>query len=1227
MAAVALGCGDDPRAPAAGGGDGRIPTLPGDRCAIPAAGCPCENEGQEVECGKTEERYGDYLTCSVGTRTCTDGEWSACVENRKTRISSPRTQSGRRALSLGTPAKCPDGFDPCDPYCNLVSDAPDDDLEIPEGFESSPSGLTLVPTIVPECDSLELTPSTETVHLTGDSLTTLSAPPVTFTLKALPEGCVPEPFAVTWTIDRFDRATITGNDNTDGALSVALPIAGPIKVTAFAAGVSTSTTVNVKVNVLQKPTNDSQFPPNSAASSTQRNAFGTVNAPNPGTEASTATWLYPYENTYFPLALPPPVAQYRYTRKSGDSTSSPSAVKLSLRYPPNTTPTDADYNYSIVVEESNAVVCDFDSSQCNFLDPQIVIPELAWSYLEQTARGNTAELTVQRLRRRSSGSDVLEQEARRRIHFVDGQLKGTVYYNSYTSPQGGNTGAILAIRPGAKTPTLAVQPSGTCSTCHSINLDGTRLITNGGKTSGGGYDYDTSKLYDMTTPGPSPTVLKTYTNNRFTFGGPWVDGSFYMSHGGGADPAWHAPTGASKLYRPNNPDTALSLSGWPSDIQAVTPRFSPDGTKLAFGFWAGSTLSRSPSGTLGSKSDGTRLVVVDFTCSSPPCTGSSTGWKVSNARDLTPGIGERVAWPSFTPDGSAVVYQRQYRSSQALLSWTPSHIGTIGGALAELWISKVPSNGSTTVVPTRLSALNGLKSDGTSYLPQQARTLVDDSKPLYVFPTSRHHMIRDGSGPDVVLTGTPTSEPMTVEIDMRTSGSRGSAKFRWRANGGSWSGDLTTDSSVTLGSTGLRAEFASGTYNSSTNYSARVGVVGIQGTPQNGPWDVRIWITRTGNRGTARFKYSTDGGAHWSGEIPTGASVSLGDTGLVATFRNESYGSTSAQWGAYVTHYHENGARFYINQADNCTNNAVASDVYDYRMNYLPSIAPAKAGGKSWVVFTSRRMYGNIAYEDPWDAEPGYGCYSGKIPSKKLWIAAIDEDWTPGSDPSHPAFYLPGQELGAGNSDGYWVSEPCAPIGESCEFNDDCCDGTGASATTMCRVVSTASFPPTRVCASRNACGTEGESCASTSECCPGLVCPDGGGLCVREPPKLFETLSYSREYVAECPAGTAVAWRFFEWQATLPPNTSIQFFVETKGDADDTYRPEAALLAATATTTTPNGAWDRGETTVNELLRAEGIASLPYLRVTMTFNPNPAATAAPTLNAWRQIYDCVPAE
>ena len=47
----------------------------------------------------------------------------------------------------------------------------------------------------------------------------------------------------------------------------------------------------------------------------------------------------------------------------------------------------------------------------------------------------------------------------------------------------------------------------------------------------------------------------------------------------------------------------------------------------------------------------------------------------------------------------------------------------------------------------------------------------------------------------------------------------------------------------------------------------------------------------------------------------------------------------------------------------------------------------------------------------------------------------------PGADASHPAFYLPAQELLAGNPRGFWVLDPCEPDGSSCMTGDQCCNG------------------------------------------------------------------------------------------------------------------------------------------------------------------------------------------
>ena len=104
----------------------------------------------------------------------------------------------------------------------------------------------------------------------------------------------------------------------------------------------------------------------------------------------------------------------------------------------------------------------------------------------------------------------------------------------------------------------------------------------------------------------------------------------------------------------------------------------------------------------------------------------------------------------------------------------------------------------------------------------------------------------------------------------------------------------------------------------------------------------------------------------------------------------------------------------------------------------------------------------------------------------------IDLHPTPGNDPSHPAFYLPGQELNAGNMRGFWVVDPCHPDGASCETGDECCNG-------YCRPDAAGKL----VCGGKPpGCAQEFEKCTMTSECCGasmGFECING--FCTQPPP------------------------------------------------------------------------------------------------------------------------------
>jgi hypothetical protein len=139
----------------------------------------------------------------------------------------------------------------------------------------------------------------------------------------------------------------------------------------------------------------------------------------------------------------------------------------------------------------------------------------------------------------------------------------------------------------------------------------------------------------------------------------------------------------------------------------------------------------------------------------------------------------------------------------------------------------------------------------------------------------------------------------------------------------------------------------------------------------------------------------------------------------------------------------------------------------DAVLNYEPTVGPIAAGGYAWVVFTSRRQYGNVATASPWTSDPRNYAWQDEVTPKKLWVAAIDLDPKPGSDPSHPAFYLPAQELYAGNSRGYWSFDPCRADGAGCETGDQCCGG-------FCRRGDSGALT----------CGSGGPSCAGLYERC-----------------------------------------------------------------------------------------------------------------------------------------------
>jgi hypothetical protein len=166
---------------------------------------------------------------------------------------------------------------------------------------------------------------------------------------------------------------------------------------------------------------------------------------------------------------------------------------------------------------------------------------------------------------------------------------------------------------------------------------------------------------------------------------------------------------------------------------------------------------------------------------------------------------------------------------------------------------------------------------------------------------------------------------------------------------------------------------------------------------------------------------------------------------------------------------------------DNASGMATHSAAQDATLNYEATVNPIGSGGYAWVVFTSRRMYGNVAQIAPWTSDPRDYPWRDQVTDKKLWVAAVDLNAPAGTDPSHPAFYLPAQELYAGNARGYWSVDACHADGESCQAGDQCCGG-------YCQpgdggLVCSSQMPM---------CSGQYERCTMTSDCCgaaQGIVC------------------------------------------------------------------------------------------------------------------------------------------
>ena len=393
-----------------------------------ATGCACEDAGASISCGQVHRVSGNYVSCSPGFITCgADGVWGDCLGDRVGDPAGPSRGFVLDSLQLGRERLRRQSLRPELPelHRHRRRDRRRPGLRLvwnDAGVSLSP----IYPDAGPTCTGISLAPATQTV--TVDSFSpfhaTYGAGTQTYASARCRQGCYSGSPPGLYTLNHYDVATMTRPPGSSPSSS-AWP--EPITVTAYSGAFNATATANVVVNVLDTT-----------------NVTGTCLTnpstcfPTNATTADTAAILYPLQNTMFPLGLPAPLVQW-------SAPTAATAVKVTLRYPSTGTPT---FTWSAITSTESplsSTISELTTTPNLPAAPRMDIPQIVWNALAQTAEGGgPVTLAIQRY----YGS-VAHKEVPITFQIANGQLKGTVYYNSYGTNLVKNFGNTLGGRPSA----------------------------------------------------------------------------------------------------------------------------------------------------------------------------------------------------------------------------------------------------------------------------------------------------------------------------------------------------------------------------------------------------------------------------------------------------------------------------------------------------------------------------------------------------------------------------------------------------------------------------------------------------------------------------------------------------------------------------------------------------------------------------------------------------------
>ena len=441
LALLATGCSRNGDAPGQLNGSSQGPEGGAGSCRQPAPGCACSTSGALATCKVYEFHSDNHTTCLAGTMVCENGAWGGCegpASAQKLVLSTGRS----KVDDLGVAGACVN--DTCDPStevaddsgaptysgCNQVTDTPDGLDAGPNFLITDAGGLTPAPNLTSEagvaCTGLAVNPPTINLVVTGFSPIVTMPATANFTATYIPAACYMGLANAAWSVDRRDLAAISG-----GVVTLESGVAGPLNVSAYSSGFQAAAVVNVTTNVL-----DTSMAPAGSAAQFVGN----------GTAPDNIKYLYPYANTVFPRSVAAPVVQW-------DNLGVPAtAVKVTIQYPATGTPI---YTVSQILGESTP--------------PQAALSQDGWAYLDQTAAGQDALITIQRV-----VGGVLRNPVSETIHFATTPLRGNIFYTEYNVPAW--TATIKSAKPYGTTPSQVALAGAGCNPCHSVSANGTTLV-------------------------------------------------------------------------------------------------------------------------------------------------------------------------------------------------------------------------------------------------------------------------------------------------------------------------------------------------------------------------------------------------------------------------------------------------------------------------------------------------------------------------------------------------------------------------------------------------------------------------------------------------------------------------------------------------------------------------------------------------------------------------------